>query len=53
MNPKKILPDDRGNITVEYIIFIAAAGTLLIAGVAFLYNALGAFFQSWAGYFGG
>ncbi len=48
---RKFLQEDRGNVTVEYVIFVAAVGMVLIIGVTLLFNALQAFFASWAGYF--
>ena len=53
MSARRFLREDKGVIAVEYIIFVAAIGTVLIVGVTFLYNALGTFFTSWATYFGG
>ena len=53
MNGRRFLREDQGVIAVEYIVFVAAIGTVLIIGVTLLFNALGAFFGSWATYFGG
>jgi Flp pilus assembly pilin Flp len=53
MSAKRFLQSDEGIVSTEYIIFVAAIGTLLVVGVAFLFNAMGSFFQSWAAYFGG
>lgn len=53
MSARKFFQEDKGVITVEYVVFVAAIGTLMILGVTVLFNALGNFFTSWATYFGG
>ncbi len=53
MSSTKFLQEDKGVIAVEYIVFVAAIGTVMIIGVTLLFDALSAFFGSWATYFGG
>ena len=53
MSARKFFQEDKGVIALEYVIFVAAIGTVLIVGVGLLFNALGTFFSSWATYFGG
>ena len=53
MNNRKLIQDDNGVITVEYVVFVAAIGTLMVVGVGILLTALGTFFGNWATYFGG
>jgi Flp pilus assembly pilin Flp len=45
------LKDDQGVVSVEYILMVAAAGTLLIVGVAALMNAMSGYFNGWATFF--
>ncbi len=52
MRANKFLQQDDGVVAAEYVVFVAAIGILLAVGVAFLINALGNFFGSWATYFG-
>ena len=47
------LKQDRGSVTVEYIILVAAAGILLGVGVSALMNGMSGYFNSWAGFFNG
>jgi Flp pilus assembly pilin Flp len=49
----EFLKDDQGVVSVEYVIFVAAIGMLLIVGVSALFNAMSNLFGAWAGYFGG
>jgi len=53
MSARKFFQEDKGVIAVEYIVFVAAIGTVLVVGATLLFNALGTFFGSWATYFGG
>jgi Flp pilus assembly pilin Flp len=53
MNLRKLLNDEQGNVSTEYVIFVAAIGMLLIVGVSSLFNAMSNLFGAWAGYFGG
>jgi Flp pilus assembly pilin Flp len=53
MKVGRFIREDEGVIAVEYIVFLAGIGTVLIIGVALLFNALSTFFGSWATYFGG
>ena len=45
------LKQDRGSVTVEYIILVAAAGVLLGVGVHALMNAMSGYFNNWATFF--
>ncbi len=47
---KKLL-DEKGVIPVEYLVFVAAIGTILIVGTTFLFDSLKGLFGAWAGYF--
>jgi Flp pilus assembly pilin Flp len=53
MNLRKLLNDEQGNVSTEYVIFVAAIGMLLIVGVSSLFDAMSNLFGAWAGYFGG
>ncbi len=53
MSAKKFLMDDQGTTAIEYVIFVAGAGIILVVGVGILFNAMKVFFGSWATYFGG
>ncbi len=53
MNFKEFLREHQGVASMEYVLFVAAMGIILIVGVGVLFRALGNFFTSWAGYFGG
>jgi Flp pilus assembly pilin Flp len=52
MKIKKFLQEDDGAIAVEYIILVAIAAILLIAGVTPLMKAMSGFFKAWGTYFG-
>lgn len=47
------IKEEDGVITTEYVVFVACIAILLIAGVSGLYNALGGYFNRWAGFFAG
>lgn len=40
-------------VSAEYVILLAGIGILMAVGVGVLFNAMGNFFNAWAGYFGG
>jgi Flp pilus assembly pilin Flp len=42
-----------GVISTEYVVFVACIGVLLVVGVSALYNAMSAYFNSWATFFSG
>jgi Flp pilus assembly pilin Flp len=48
---RQFLLEDQASIPTEYVIFVAAAGTLLVVGVAVLFRAMSGFFNDWAAYF--
>ena len=52
MTPKKFLKEETGVIATEYVVFVAAVGLLLAAGVFALTRVMGELFTTWAGYFG-
>lgn len=52
MRAKDFLRADQGVIELEYVLFAAAIGIILIVGVGVLFNAMGNFFTTWATYFG-
>jgi Flp pilus assembly pilin Flp len=53
MNLEKFLKEEKGVVAAEYVIFVAAIGTLLAVGVFALTGAMSDLFTAWAGYFGG
>jgi Flp pilus assembly pilin Flp len=53
MTPKKFLKEEKGVVAMEYVIFVAAIGIILAAGVAVLYNSMGTLFAAWGSYFAG
>jgi len=53
MRVKEFFQEEKGVVAMEYVIFAAAIGILLAVGVGVLLDAMGNFFASWAGYFGG
>jgi Flp pilus assembly pilin Flp len=53
MRVKEFFLEEQGVVAIEYVIFAAAIGTLMVIGVGLLFDALGTFFSSWATYFGG
>ncbi len=52
MSGKNFLRGDQGVVEIEYALFAAAIGILLIVGVGVLFRAMGNFFITWATYFG-
>ena len=52
MNMKKFLQEERGSVSVEYVILVAIAAALLTVGVIVMFDALSNLFAAWAGYFG-
>jgi Flp pilus assembly pilin Flp len=52
MSARKFFQEDKGGpIATEYVIFVAAIGTILVVGVYALFTAMSQLFNSWAGYF--
>lgn len=47
----RLLARDEGAVAVEYVVFVAAVGILLIVGVAALFSSLSGLFNQWANYF--
>lgn len=45
----RLLARDEGSVAVEYVVFVAAVGIILIVGVAVLFNSLSGLFNKWAG----
>jgi len=45
----RLLARDEGSVAVEYVVFVAAVGIILIVGVAALFNSLSGLFNKWAG----
>jgi Flp pilus assembly pilin Flp len=52
MSLKKFWKEDQGSVVTEYVIFVAAIGVLLAAGVYVLFNGMSTLFGAWANYFG-
>jgi Flp pilus assembly pilin Flp len=52
MSMKKFLHEERGSVSVEYVILVAIAAALLGLGVNAMFGALSNLFAAWAGYFG-
>jgi Flp pilus assembly pilin Flp len=52
MNLKKFLAEDQGAVVTEYVVFVAAIGIILAAGVYVLFDGMSNLFGAWAGYFG-
>jgi Flp pilus assembly pilin Flp len=50
---KEFWENECASVSTEYVVLIAAAGALLVAGVGALYYALGDLFAAWATYFKG
>jgi Flp pilus assembly pilin Flp len=46
-----LLARDEGSVAVEYVVFVAAVGIILIVGVAALFNSMSGLFEQWATYF--
>ncbi len=44
-----LLARDEGTVAVEYVVFVAAVGVILIVGVAALFNSMSGLFEQWAG----
>jgi len=44
-----LLARDEGSVAVEYVVFVAAVGIILIVGVAALFNAMSKLFTYWGG----
>jgi Flp pilus assembly pilin Flp len=51
MNLKKFLADDQAAVVTEYVVFVAAIGIIMAAGVYVLFNGMSTLFGAWAGYF--
>ena len=47
----RLLARDEGSVAVEYVVFVAAVGIILIVGVAALFNSMSGLFKQWAQYF--
>lgn len=47
----KLLSRDDASVAVEYVVFVAAVGIILIVGVAALFNSMSGLFNQWANYF--
>lgn len=48
---KDFFKDEDGVVSLEYLIFVASAGILLVVGVGLLFNAMSDYFGSWAAFF--
>lgn len=46
-----LLEDDRGVVSLEYLLFAAGAAILLTVGVVALMNGMSGYFNSWATFF--
>jgi Flp pilus assembly pilin Flp len=53
MTLEKFLKEEKGAATTtEYVVFVAAIGIILAAGVGVLFNSMSTLFGAWATYFG-
>jgi Flp pilus assembly pilin Flp len=50
---KNFFTDEKGVVSTEYVVFVAAIATLLVIGVSGLFNAMGGYFNRWATFFAG
>lgn len=48
---KQFWRDEKGVVTVEYVVFVAAIGILLVLGVWVLINGMGDLFGAYSNYF--
>jgi Flp pilus assembly pilin Flp len=53
MSLKKFMQDDQASVNVEYVILVAFAAILLAGGAYAMFDAMGNFFNTWAGFFSG
>ena len=51
MNIKKFLKNNQATVAIEYVVFVAAVGILLIVGVGVLFKSMSGLFSGWASYF--
>lgn len=51
MTLKRFLAEERGVVTAEYVVFVAAIGILLTAAAVVMFNGMANLFSAWAGYF--
>jgi Flp pilus assembly pilin Flp len=51
MAVQDFLRDEKGVVATEYVVFVAAIGTILVLGVYVLFNAMSGMFSTWANYF--
>lgn len=49
----EFLKDDQGVVSVEYVLMVAAIGTILVVGVVALFNSMSDCFNTWANFFSG
>ena len=51
MNLKKFCAEDHGAVVTEYVVFVAAIGIIMAAGVYVLFDGMSSLFGAWAQYF--